>query len=499
MITAAIQGTLNALSPTVLPYLIGGVLLGLIFGLLPGIGVSAIMAIILPLTYRMDTAPALSLLIAVHAVGVTGGSITSILINIPGTPLNAATLIDGFPMAQQGQGGRATGAALAASGLGGLLGGAVLIILIPVSHPMIMAFGAPETFLIALVGLAFLAVLSKGSTIKGLASGLIGILFSFVGLKGMTTVPRFTFGSLAFYDGISLIPVILGLFALPEVINLAVAQGTIAKTDDKNLAAMSEWKQVVEGMKDVFRHWKVFILSSFIGTFIGIIPGIGGQTATFVAYGQAKQISKHPERYGKGYVEGVIAPEAANNSKEGGSMLPTLAFGIPGSSMMAILLAGFLIQGIVPGPGMMQEHLDLTFTLAATLVFSNILGVVLLLPLIGKITKICFVPGSILAPIILVLAAFGGYAADGSYLGMVMTFLFGGLGFAMAKFGFDRVCLLLGFILGIIVEKYFYVAISTSGISFLIHPLPLVLEVIIILVLSSNWLRSASLKRRRKT
>jgi putative tricarboxylic transport membrane protein len=497
MIEAAIQGTLNAFSLSVLPFVIGGVLIGLIFGIIPAIGATAAMAIVLPLTYTMTPEAGLALLMAIHAVGCTGGSITAILINIPGTPLNAATMIDGFPMAQQGQAGRAIAAALTASGLGGLFGGLVFLSLIPVSRTIVMAFGSPEAFLTALVGLAFLSVLSKGSTVKGLASGLVGILLSFVGLKGMTTLPRFTFGTLALYDGIPLIPLIIGLFALPEVIDLAVRGKPIAKIDKAALAAVSERKQVVEGMRDIFRHWKTFLTGSIIGTVIGIIPGIGGQTATFVAYAQAKQISKHPERFGKGYVEGVIAPEAANNSKEGGSMVPTLAFGIPGSAMMAIILAGFLAHGIIPGPGVLKDHLDLTFTLLATLIFANIIGVLFLLPVIGKISKICFVPGSIMAPLILVIAAFGGYAADGSYLGMLMTFIFGGLGFAMVRFGFDRICLLLGFILGIMVEQYLYVSVSTSGISFLLYPIPLILELIFILVLTFDLLKSTISKRRK--
>ncbi len=498
MIEALLQGTLSAFSLSVLPWVLGGALIGLIFGIMPGIGVAAAMAIALPLTYTMDAAPALSLLVAIHAVGVTGGSITAIVLNIPGTGLNAATLIDGFPMAQKGEAGRAIGAALTASGLGGIFGGLVLIALIPMAYPIVMAFGAAETFLVALLGLVFLAALSRGSLMKGLAAGLIGILLSFIGLKGMTAMPRFTFGSLHLMDGIALVPVVMGLFALPEALDLVVKGGTIAKLDKARLAAASQWKQLIEGCKDVFRHWRIFLQSSAIGTFVGTIPGVGGQTAVFVAYAQAKQTSSHPELYGTGYVEGVIAPEAANNSKEGGSMLPTLAFGIPGSALMALLLAGFLIQGIIPGPGMMKENLVLTFTLVVTLVFSNIIGVLFLMPFIGKITKICFVPGSILGPLILVLAAFGGYAATSSYTGILITFVFGGLGVLMVRFGFDRVCLLLGFILGIIVETYFYIAVSAHGFSFLVHPIPLVLEIMIILVLSSGWLRDVISKRKKR-
>lgn len=497
MIEAAIQGTLNAFSFSVLPWTIVGVLIGLLTGIIPAIGVGTAMCIVLPLTYGMSPETALSLLIAIHAVGGTSGSIPSILINIPGTPLNAAALLDGYPMGQKGQAGRAISAALTASGLGGLFGGLVFFALIPVACNIVMAFGSPEAFLTALIGLAFLATLSRGSTIKGLVSGLVGILLSFVGLKGMTTLPRFTFGIFELYDGIPMLPMLIGLFALPEVIEFALRKRSVVTIDKAIMAGAGEWKQVLEGMKDVFRHFRAFLTGSIIGTVVGIIPGIGGQTASFVAYAQAKQLSKHPEMFGKGSVEGVIAPEAADNSKEGGSLLPTLAFGIPGSGLMAILMAGFLAHGIIPGPGLLMEHLDLTFTMLATLIFANIFGAILMIPIIGPISKICLVPGSIMAPLVLVIAALGGYAVDSTYFSMLMTFISGGLGWAMVKFGYDRICLLLGFILGIMVEQYFYVSISTSGFSFLLYPIPLILEFIFIFVLSFDFLKGLYSRRVR--
>ncbi|MFC1893992.1 tripartite tricarboxylate transporter permease [Chloroflexota bacterium] len=483
------SGILNFFTPSVFLASLAGVVIGLIFGLMPGIGVAAAMAIILPLTFGMDANVALSLLLAVHAVGVTGGSVTAILLGIPGTPLNAATVLDGFPMTKKGQGGRAVGAALCSSGLGGLFGAVILIALIPVAYQTVLAFGSGETLMVSLMGLTFIAVLSRGSTLKGLASGLVGIALGFVGSQAISGVPRFTFGSLYLLEGFTLIPFILGMFALPEVIDLALkGRGTIAEVD-KQTVTQTQWSQVWQGAKDVFRHWWLFLRCSAIGTGIGIIPGVGGEVALFVSYGHAKQTSRHPEMYGQGIIEGVIAPESANNSKEGGSMLPTLAFGIPGSVVMAILLGAMVIQGITPGPAMLREHLDLSWTLITCLVVSNILGVALLLPIIGKFANLAFVRGSILVPLILVACSFGAYASHTEFLDIAMTFIWGLLGYAMIKLGYNRVALLLGFILADAVERYAYLAYRAYGFEFLLQPITLILLIITLFMLFSPQLR----------
>jgi len=476
-----------------------GIIIGLIFGLMPGISILPAMAVLLPLTYGMDPAIALSLLVAVQAVGFTGGSVTAILVNIPGTGSNAATLLDGFPLTKKGQGGRAVGAALCASGLGGLFGGIVLALIIPVAYSVVMLFGSGETALMGLLGLTFIAVLSGDSVIKGFIAGLVGIMISFIGIHGVTGTVRFAFGNLYLYDGLSMIPVILGMFALPEIFELIFKRGGTIAEIDRSVLKQTGWTQVYAGVKDVFRHWVLFIRCSVIGVIIGIIPGVGGAVAQFIAYGHAKQTSKHPELYGTGTIEGVIAPEAANNSKEGGSIVPTVAFGIPGSIAMVLLLAAFLIHGIQPGPAMLTEHLDLTWTIVICLIVSNVLGAAMLLPFVSSLARIAFVRGRLLIPTILVVAAFGAFANKLEFWDIVLAFEFGILGYVMVKTGYNRVALLLGFILGNMVERYLTISVSALGAAFLLRPAALALSIMIVLMLVYTPVKNLLQNRKGKS
>lgn len=489
MLTAMGAGIGLLFDPIVLLAIIVGVLIGLIFGIMPGIGASSAMAIILPLTFGMDPTVALCLLLAIHAVGCTGGSVTAVLLGIPGDAINAATVLDGYPMTKKGMGGRGVGAALCASALGGFFGAAVIALWIPVVRLIVMAFGSAETMLVALTGLCFISTLSTESKTKGFASALLGMLLGFIGVDPISGVPRFIFGRLYLYEGLGIIPFVLGMFAIHEVIELTVgARGAIADAD-RSAITQTQMSQVWEGMKDVIRHWKLFIRSSLIGTLIGAIPGLGAMTAIFMAYGQAKLTSKHPELFGQGIVEGVIAPEAANNAKEGGSMLPTLAFGVPGSLLMAILLAAMMIHGIAPGPSMLKEHLALTWALIFCLILSNFLGVVFLLPFVSKMAKIAFVRTSIIIPLVLVVACFGAYASKNQFWDIVVMVIFGALGYAMVKSGYDRVTMLLGFILAPIVERYGFIAYEAERLAFLLRPIDLGLLALNLLVICYYPLR----------
>ncbi len=485
MLDSIVQGLSFLANPPVILALVVGVVVGLVFGLMPGIGVASAMAIALPLTFGMKPMVALALLMAIHAVGCTGGSITAILLNIPGTGLNSATLLDGYPMTRKGQGGQAVGAALSASALGGLFGAIVLALLIPVVRPLIMVFGSPETLLVALTGLCFISVLSSsGSVSKGLASGFLGMLIGFVGLDPLIGVPRFAFGSMYLYDGVGIIPFVLGMFALPEIIDLTLkGRATIADVD-ASVISRTPFSQVWQGVRYVFRNISLFIRSSIIGTVVGIIPGIGGPTAIFMAYGQAKMVSKHPEDFGKGTIEGVIAPEAANNSKEGGSMLPTLAFGVPGSMLMAILLAAMIYHGIAPGPPMLKENLPITWALIFALVAANILGSAVMLPFAMKLANIAFMRARILIPIILVVACFGAYTGDSEFGAIIAMLIFGALGYTMMKTDYNRVTMLLGYILAPIVERYWFISYASEGLQFFLRPINLVLVGLSVFVLS---------------
>ncbi|MDF1594397.1 MAG: tripartite tricarboxylate transporter permease, partial [Desulfobacterales bacterium] len=293
-----------------------GIAIGFVFGIIPGLSGLVALTLMLPLIYEMDPNSALVFLLSSHAIVTTGGSISAILLGIPGTEPNAATIIDGFPMTQQGRGGRALGAGLMSSLLGGLFGALVLVIFIPVLLPIALAFKSPELFLLIILGLLCIVILSKGHLLKGILSGVLGLIISFVGYQGLTAMHRFTFDSLYLYDGIKLVPLGLGLFAIPVIIDLTAKGTIITDKSKKNTVRQSE---VWEGVKDVFRHFWLFIRCSAIGAWMGILPGVGGTVATFIAYGHARATSKNRDNFGNGEVEGVIGPEAANNAKEGGA------------------------------------------------------------------------------------------------------------------------------------------------------------------------------------
>jgi len=489
-----VSGLLSIFDPIILLLVFAGVIFGLVLGLLPGLGGLTVIVLLMPLCFGLEPLPAIALLMAAYSVIYQGGSITAILLNIPGTDPNAATILDGYPMAEQGKGGRAIGIAETASALGGIFGAIVLALMIPAIRPVVMAFGSAESLMLVFMGICFIAVLAQGGMIKGLIAGGLGLTLSFVGYDIATGIPRYAFGSLYLWDGIRLVSLALGLFAIPQAVDLMVTGGTIVKGKGVVSTPASD---VMEGIKDVFRHWGLFLRSSAIGTLVGIVPGVGGAVAVFVAYAQAKQTSKHPEKFGTGFEEGVLAPEAANNAKEGGSLVPTLAFGIPGSAGTALLLGILMILGLVPGPLFLKEHLDLTFTMVGTMVLSCIIASTICLLLASRMAKIALVPGHILAPLILALVALGSYAVAQNMWDVLCAFILGALGYAMLRFDYPRAALFLGYVLGALAERYFYISRLAFGWKMILQPIALVLFIIIILTFASRPIGKL-FRRRRK-
>jgi putative tricarboxylic transport membrane protein len=465
--------------PLNLLVMLAAIVIGLLVGIIPGVSGATMLVILLPFVFHMPAEVALIMLVALHAVVYTSGGITSILLNMPGEGSSAATLLDGFPMTQQGQGSRAIGAAVTSSMAGGIVPVILALAMVPLMMPIIMAFGQPEMAILILLGISFLAALTGDSVIKGLISGMVGLLLSFVGYHYVTGVHRFDFNTVFLYDGISLVPLLLGLFGLSEMLYLiskgetAIARRTAVKISG-----------VVEGAKDVWRHRWLWFRSTIIGYVVGIIPGIGAGVATWVAYGQAKQTSKHPEKFGTGAVEGVIAPEAADNAKEAGALLITMALGIPGSAIMALLLAAFLMVGVTPGPGMMIDHLPLALTLLLGIALANIIGGVICFLAAPQLVRVASVHLDFLFPAILMAVAIGVYVATLSPMDFITLLVFGLLGLAMRKFGYSRPALLLGFILGGLFENYSLLSIKLYGPLFFLRPIPLALLVITIILLN---------------
>lgn len=484
MIEAFLQGLAHVFSPTTMAFLLLGSVVGVIIGIIPVIGPLLTLSLLLPFISNLSPENGLSLLIAIYAASMAGGSMTSILLNIPGDVTNAATVIDGFPMAQKGQAGRAIGAAIMSSGMGGVLGVFLSMGMIPLALALVLAFRSPEMFFLVLLGISVIATLGKGSMVKGLISGFLGITISFVGFQSTTGVSRFTFGSTFLYDGINLVPFIMGIFAIPELMDVAVKRTTISQAP--MVANLTQ--DIIEGFKDVFRHFWLFLRSSFIGYILGAIPGIGTQVAMFVAYGQAKELSRNPEKFGTGCIEGVIAPESANNASQGGHMLPTLAFGIPAGAIMAIFLGAFLMVGITPGPSMLKDHLDLSFLLLIGIAVGNIFSLGLCFLFARWTTRIANVHADYLMPFVVAITFVGTYTAEEEFLDLLVLLLASVLGYAMMKFKYSRPALILGFILGRLAEKYFFISLSAFGSFFFLSPLSLVLIFITILLLCSQQL-----------
>lgn len=471
-------------------YLLTGITLGLIFGAIPGIGGNLTLALLIPFIFKMTLAEGLVFLLGAHSVVATGGSITAVLINTPGSGMNAATAIDGFPMTEKGEGGRALGAALTSSAIGGVLGALILLFAIPVMQKMAMNFRPPEIFMLTILGISFISVISTDNLLKGLLGGGVGLLLAFIGFDPIVGVVRFNLGNIYLYEGIQLVPVVVGLFAIPEVITLCIKGGTIAQYTN---VSDNVWK----GVRDVFEHWWLVIRCSFIGSIIGAIPGLGGEIASFIAYGHAAQTSQHSNEFGKGNVEGVIAPEAANNAKEGGSLIPTLAFGIPGSSGMAILLGAFIILGLVPGPTIMTEGISTVYGMVVIIAGANLIGALVAL-LCGKwIVKVATIQAQILVPFIVCFAILGSYSITNSIWNILVTFLFGCVGYFMKELKYPRAVLILGFILGTLAERNLYLALTLYGIKFLTRPITLILLLITLFSLFSPFFSKFLFRKKR--
>lgn len=472
MLDAFYSAVVQFFDPRVLWLILAAIPIGLVFGILPGLGGLTAIAILIPFIYGMDPLPGLAFLLAAHAVIYTGGSVTAIMLGIPGSPPNAATVMDGYPLSQQGRAGYAIGAALTASAVGGVIGVVVLILLLPFLQPVVEAFASPETFFLALLGIAFIGAMGESHPLKGLIAGALGIFLASFGTQQVTGVPRFWLGTDYLLDGFRLVPLALGLFAVPEIIVMMSTGRSVAPPDGGRQIL---WSQVGAGVAAVFRRGWLTLRSSIIGVFVGIIPGVGGETSPFVAYAAARQASAEPERFGQGSIEGVIAPESSNNAKEGGALVPTLAFGIPGSAGMALLIGGFLVLGLEPGPEFLKRHLDLAFGLALVVAVANILAAAVMLALATKISLITRIHGYVLGPLLLVLVVLGAYSTQNNAVDVWFVFVFGVLGYLMRELHFSRPALLLGFVLGKPLETYLHISLEAYGPLFFTRPLSLLI------------------------
>ena len=474
---ALVAGLWMVFTWSTITLMLTGVAVGFVVGILPGLGGPTTLALMLPFIFKMSPVEAFAFLLGMASVTATTGDITSVLFGVPGEPTTASTIVDGHPMAKKGEAGRALGAVLMSSLVGAIFGAFALAAAIPFVRPLVLAFGSPEFFMLALLGTTFVAALSGGVLLKGLVSAGLGFLLATIGLDPISGIQRHTFGQLFLWDGIGLVPVTIGLFAIPEVIDLALLGSSIAQREVGKLGG------VMEGVRDTFRHFWLVIRCSAIGAYVGIIPGMGGAVSQWLTYAHAVQSSRNKERFGKGAVEGVLGPGASNNSALGGGLIPTIAFGVPGSVTTAILLGAFIIQGIAPGPHMLvpepRGRLGLTFSFVWVIVLSNLITVAICFLFLNQIVKVTRVRSSILTPLILLLIYLGAFAEKNAFPDLVIVLLAGALGWIMVHLNWPRPPLLLGLVLGPLMENRLFLSTGNYGAAWLWRPGVLVIFALI--------------------
>lgn len=490
------SGFLQSISLSVLPYLAIGSIFGMIIGIIPGLSGHFAMAMAVTFLYTMEPGAGIAFLLGAHATVAQGGGLTAILFSTPGTGQNAATLLDGPPMRDQGRGGVAVGAAMASCFLGATFGALVLAALLPVLRSVVLFFGPPEVVMMAFLALTFVAVLGKEDMVRSLIAALLGLLMAMVGLDNVTNTERFTMGSINLSDGLSLVPVILGLFAVAEMFDLWATGGSLARNVQKPLSARETQRQIFQGIGLAFKNWWLVVRCSAIGTSIGLVPGLGSAAAAFIAYGHAKQTSKTPQTFGKGNVEGVIGPEAANDAVEGGALASTIAFGIPGSSSMAILLSGLFILGMETGPRMLNQHVDVVFIMIFTIIIGNLIGTVLGMFLVNPMSRSTSVRAEVMVPVLMAIIMTGAYATDRAMFDIGVAVVFGIIGYLMKLLNYSRAAMLIGLVLGFSLEKNLYLALLLDGPYFFLQPIPLLLGVITLGFLAYNLWANARDKRK---
>jgi putative tricarboxylic transport membrane protein len=497
LLNAFLSGLSQIFTWTTFSLMLVGIGIGFIVGILPGLGGSATIALMLPFVIKMKPVEAFAILLGMASVLGTTGDITSVLFGVPGEATAAATIIDGHAMAKKGEAGRALGAVLMSSLVGAIFGAFILALTIPIVRPLVLTFGSPELFMLAILGLTFIASLSGGALLKALLAAGIGLFLSTVGLDPQTGVQRFTFGQVFLWDGLGLIPITMGFFAIPEIIDLGVQRSSIATDQVKKLGG------VMQGVKDTFRYGWLVMRCSAVGTFCAIIPGMGPGVSQWLAYAQAQQHSKNKDLFGKGAVEGVLGPGAANNSSMGGCLITTVAFGVPTTVLMAILIGAFLIQGLVPGPQMLVPeakggHLALTFSFVWIVAISNIITVGVCLLFLNQLVKITYVRGSVIIPVILLLVFLGTFAEKNAFPDVVLMLFFGVLGWVMQRLAWPRPPFILGLVLGGLAETRLFLSVNNYRFAWLLRPAVLVIMALTVAAILYPLLRAAWQKKKKE-
>jgi putative tricarboxylic transport membrane protein len=472
------SGFQDAISPINLLFCFAGVLLGTVIGVLPGLGQTTGVAILLPLTLGLRPLTAFIMLAGIYYGTQYGGTISSVLIATPGEPSTVVTTLDGYQLARQGRAGQALAIAAVGSFLAGTISIVFLMTLAPVFSSFALNFGPPETFALMVLGMTAVVGFSGGSAIKGLAMAALGLALSTVGIDAQTGIARFTFGNVEMLGGIGFVEVIIGLFAVSEVMTQVKAGGTEP--------IRTRMKDMLLTRDDWHRSRMPIVRGGIIGFLIGVLPGAGATLASFFSYDLERRMSKHPDEFGKGAIEGVAAPEAANNAAVNGAFVPTLTLGIPGSATTAVLLGAFLLFGIRPGPLLIEQQPDLVWGLMASFYIGNVFLLILNLPLAPLFASMLRLRYAFVYPVILLMSFVGAYAIENSMWGVWVAFGFGVLGYFMKRYEFPAAPVILGLVLGGLMEKTIVQTSSMGGGSlgiFLERPIALVLFALALLAI----------------
>ncbi len=493
MIEGILTGITSIIQPIHIVFLLFGLFIGFLGGATPGISGTMLVIILLPITYGLDPTPAFLLLTAIYATAVFSGSISAILFKTPGAPESVATVFDGYPMAKRGEAGKALGVAILSSAAGGIIGTIILIFLTPMLASFALEFSAPEFFALALLGLTVVASLSGGALIKGLIGVLFGLFIATIGRDVITGTNRYTFDNNYLLMGIDFIPVLIGLFAIAEVLR-KFQEIELNKKIGKVITKLPDLK-LFKKISGVIGR------SSLLGIFVGILPGVGATTASMLSYSEAARWSKRKDKFGTGIPEGIAAPESANNSASMGAMVPLLSLGIPGSATTAVILGAFILHGIQPGPMMFTAQSDLVYTIFIGLLLVNVLIIFLSVPFIKMFSQIVKIPYMVIGPLIIVFCVIGTYAVRNSMFDVWIMLGFGLLGYFFDKAKFPLAPVILGVVLGPLAEENFRRALLMGNNDFSIfftRPISLTLVSLAVISLLFPFVKGYFDKKKRR-
>jgi TctA family transporter len=470
LFVAAWHGFVNLLSIKIFLAMLVGVSIGTFTAVAPqGLGMPLVYAIALPIVIKWEPLTGIALLIGASAVSAICAAYLPILFGIPGGSGSQATVLDGYPMGKRGEGRRALGASFMAGGMGALIGTFTLAAAIPLTRPIIYLMGSPELFVVMLWGLSMVAVLAGRRPIKGMIAAAFGLLLATVGQQAQSGVMRFVFDQPYLLDGISISIIALAMFGIPSALDLALTKLGVEQQPVPLKGSL--W----DGAKDALREWWLVLRCSFVGVWVGIVPGLGSQVVDWLAYGHAAQSSKDNQNFGKGDVRGVIAPESANDAKDGGDLITTVLLGFPQGVVTALFIVALLAWGYLPGPEMVKKNMDLVYSIVWLQGISGLVGTLIGFVLAGQLAKLAEVRYTFMVPIMFVFILLGAFSVNRDPLDLLMVIVFGALGFFMRRYAFPRPAMILGLVLGDLMEKYLYRSVASYGISWITRPAVIVL------------------------